>query len=250
MDQPRARPLVTIVVPAKNEERTIGRTIQGLPRATLSALGFETEVVVLDGQSRDRTAQIAHDWGATVLQDEEPGKGSAFRRAVPLLAGDIVVMVDADATYAADAIPAAVAMVADDGADVVVGRRRPQPGAMRPLHRVGNRMLSLAASVLYGRRCADVCTGLWAFRAEALRRLPLSARGFDLEAELWALSCRSGLSIAFVDVDYLPREGAAKLSTLRDGWRIAARLLRSRVRTLPPSRGPLPQRPAKPGVGA
>jgi dolichol-phosphate hexosyltransferase len=225
------RGLVTIVVPAKNEEAAIGRTLRCLPVTTLAAMGLGCEVVVLDGQSQDGTVAIARRWGARIITDREPGKGNALRHARPQLGGDYIVMLDGDGTYAAEAVAAAVAAL-DRGADVVMGRRRILPGAMKPVNRVGNRLLSLAARMLYLRRCPDVCTGLWGFRREALLRLPLRSRGFGLEAELFALSARLRLRMAVVEVDYLPRHGPSKLGFARDGFRIARRLLRSRFAPL------------------
>lgn len=233
------RPIVSIVIPARNEERAIGATLRALPLSTLRAMGFRLEVVVLDGHSTDQTAAIARALGATVIPDRERGKGAALRNAIPKLRGDYVVMLDGDGTYAADAIPRAVARLAHNGADVVMGDRVAQPGAMSGLHRVGNTGLSLMARTLYLRSCPDVCTGLWGFRAEALRGMPLRSQGFGLEAELFAFACRMGLSIEHVAVDYLPRNGVAKLSSTRDGLRIARRLVVSRFASLPTAGRPL-----------
>jgi len=117
---------------------------------------------------------------------------------------------------------------------------------MTPLHRVGNSLLSLTASVLYGRVCRDVCTGLWGFRSDVLRAMPLQARGFELEAELFAVSARTGLRVGHVPVDYLPRQGDshAKLSSGRDGLRIGWWLLRSRFAPLPTPPATAPAEPA------
>lgn len=227
---------ITIVLPAKNEEAAIGRTLHALPLPTLRTMGFDVEVVVLDGNSSDRTAYIASQWGATVLTDTEKGKGSALRNARSRFTGDYVVMLDADGTYAADAIPRVVARLAFGDADVVMGRRVPQAGSMSRLHEAGNSLLSVGASVLYGRLCPDLCTGLWGFRADVLRRLPLEARGFELEAELFALSSRLGLRIQQVRTDYLPRHGRAKLAGGPDGLRIGWWLVRSRFRPARPAR--------------
>jgi len=229
---------VSIVLPARNEEAAIGRTLRALPRATLEAMGFSVEVVVLDGHSTDRTAEIARRHGATVVADRERGKGAALRHARHLLRGDYVVMLDADGTYAADAIPRVVGRLAFGGADVVMGRRVPQAGAMSRMHEYGNSLLSVGASMLYGRACPDLCTGLWGFRAEALNRLPLRSRGFELEAELFALSARLGLKIQRVRTDYLPRHGRAKLSGGPDGLRIGWWLVRSRFRPTRPIASP------------
>jgi glycosyltransferase involved in cell wall biosynthesis len=227
------RGLVTFLVPAKDEEAAIGRTLRQLPLATLRAMGYRTTTLVLDGASRDRTAQVARAAGATVVQDRRPGKGNAFRDAIPLATGAYVVLVDADATYAPDAIPLLLEPLARGQADCAMGLRRPRKGAMTPLHRAGNAAFSAAATLLYGHRARDVCTGLWAFRADALRRLPLRSQRFGLEVELFALASRLGLRVAQVDVDYLPRHGRAKLRSVRDGARIARRLVASRFVRLP-----------------
>lgn len=221
------RPLVTIVVPAKDEAGGIGDTLRSLPHTTLHAAGFDTEVIVLDGHSTDETERIALSCGASVVADRGHGKGSALREARSTFKGDYVVMLDADGTYAPDAIPRVVALLATGAADVVMGDRQTLDGSMTAVHRAGNAMLSLGATLLYGRRVRDLCTGLWGFRSDALRLLPLKSDGFELESELFALSARMRLRIKHTPVDYLPRTGASKI-TAADGLRIGWCLVRNR----------------------
>lgn len=233
--------LVTIVIPAKDEAEGIGETLRSLPVATLRAAGYDVEVVVLDGNSRDDTAAIARAWGAAVVTDREPGKGAALRHGRTALRGDYVIMLDGDGTYAPDAIPRLVEQLAWGEADVVMGCRRTNAGSMTGVHRLGNALLSFGAAVLYARRCPDVCTGMWGFRGEALRALPLRSRGFELEAEIFAVATRLGLRVGFAPVDYLPRRGRTKLST-GDGLRIGWCLVQSRFRPLArPRPAPLPK---------
>jgi dolichol-phosphate hexosyltransferase len=231
------RALVTIVIPAKDEQSAIGPTLRGLPIATLAAAGLDTEVLVLDGNSKDNTASIARDHGASVIPDRgADGKGTALRDARPLFRGDYIVMLDADGTYPPDTIPSLLVPLLVGDADIAMGTRKPTPGAMSPSHRIGNRVLSTAATLLYGRRCPDLCTGLWAFRADALKQLPLRARRFGLEAELFAMACRRKLRIVHVRADYLPRQGKDSRAKLRfgpDGSRIVLRLLRTRLARMP-----------------
>jgi len=245
------RGLLTIVLPAKNEEAALARTMRALPRGTLDALGLDVEVVVLDGHSVDATAAIGRRWGAVVIEDREPGKGNAVRNAVKALRGDYVVMLDADGTYPPDTIPRMLFPLLRGTAEVVVGDRVPQEGAMVGSHVLGNVLLSTYSSLLYGRRCRDVCTGLWAFRSDILRALPLQSRGFGLEAELFGLAARMRLRVAHVPFDYLPRHGLTKLNTGRDGLRILRRLLRTRLapipRLRPGSGAPSPQTSPSPG---
>lgn len=246
-----ARGLVTVVLPAKNEEAALARTMRALPRGTLDALGLDMEVVVLDGQSVDATAAIGRRWGAVVITDREPGKGNAVRNAVNAFRGEYVVMLDADGTYPPDTIPRMLLPLLRGAAEVAVGDRVPQQGAMVGSHILGNVLLSTYASILYGRRCRDVCTGLWAFRADILRALPLQSRGFGLEAELFGLAARMRLRVAHVPFDYLPRHGLTKLNTGRDGLRILRRLFRTRLAPLPrlAPRSKLPSPHASPTPG-
>ena len=230
------RGLVTIVIPAKNEQASIAATLGRLPMATLRAAGLEAEVLVLDGNSSDQTATIARDCGATVIPDRSAdGKGTALRDARPLFRGDYVVMLDADGTYPPDTIPSMLVPLLVGDADIAMGRRRATKGAMTASHKVGNALLSATATMLYGRKCPDLCTGLWAFRADALRSLPLKSKRFGLEAELFALASRRRLRFAHVDIDYLPRRGgsAPKLRFGPDGTRIVLRLLKSRFTRMP-----------------
>lgn len=220
-------PLVTLVVPAKDEGEAIAATLQSLPLTTLQAAGFRTEVVVLDGHSKDATASIAAQLGAIVLPDRGHGKAAALREARAWLRGDYVIMLDADGTYAPDAIPRVLALLSKGGADVVMADRTALDGSMSAVHRVGNVLLSLGASILYGRRVRDLCTGLWGFRTAALRSLPLQSSGFELEAELFALSARLHLRVLHTRVDYLPRTGTSKLGG-KDGLRIGWCLVRNR----------------------
>lgn len=230
--QDPTRPFITLVLPAKNEAEGIGTVLSELPTRTLDLMGLESQTVVLDGDSQDHTRQVVYEHGgATVVFGEGAGKAQALRSARGHLTGDLVVMLDADGTYAADAIPRILAPLIRDDADVVMGYRRIHPGAMSPTHRFGNRALTLLASLLYQRRCRDLCTGMWGFQAEALDALPLKGTGFELEAEMFAHASRLGMRIEQVPTDYLPRMGRSKLGA-SDGLRIAWWLLRSRWRRL------------------
>lgn len=232
------RPLVTFVLPAKDEAKAIGKVLAGLPTETLELMGIDSEKVVLDGDSHDATRDIVYGHGGTtVFFGDGEGKARALREARDEFNGDYILMLDADGTYAPDGIPRILARLAQDEADVVMGRRVIQPGAMSLTHRLGNRALSGMARLLYGGPCPDLCTGMWGFQAHALDSLPLEATGFELEAEMFAQASRLGLRIDHVPIDYLPRLGSSSITT-RDGLRIAWCLLRSRWRDLDGARAP------------
>lgn len=227
---PPKRAPVTVLLPAKNEESGIEATFAALPIARLVELGYPVEILVADGRSHDRTRDVARKNGARVIQQLGTGKGRAVRAALAVARGEYIVMLDADATYPAHAIPAFIAML-DDGYDIVMGSRFRgdiQEGAMKRVNRFGNHALSALASVLYGRRCTDVCTGMWAFRRETVRNLGLTSTHFEVEAELFARAVKADLRIAEVPIWYGRREGVTKLGSVGDGVKIGAALLRYR----------------------
>ena len=222
---------VTILIPTKNEEAGIGATIDALPLEKLDELGLQVEVLVVDGHSTDRTREIAEAKGAKVVLQKGKGKGWGVRSAIPHITGDYIVMLDADSTYPAESIPEFLEHVSN-GSDVVMGSRFKgtiEEGAMSGTNRLGNHVLSLMASALYGRRCTDVCTGMWAFKRGALKTLKLNSNHFEIEAELFAQSAKSGLRIKEVPILYRRRSGQSGLNSWRDGAKIAAKLLRKRV---------------------
>lgn len=226
------RPSITILLPAKNEETGIEATFAALPLDRLRELGYPLEILVADGKSHDRTREVALRHGARVISQLGTGKGRGVRSALDVAKGDYIVMLDADSTYPAKAIPAFVAML-EEGYDVVMGSRflgQIEEGAMKRLNRVGNHGLSALASVLYGRRCTDVCTGMWAFRRETMRTLGLTSTHFEIEAEMFARAAMAGLRVCELPITYGCREGVTKLGSVTDGFRIGAALLRYRLR--------------------
>jgi dolichol-phosphate mannosyltransferase len=100
---------------------------------------------------------------------------------------------------------------------------------MTRLNVVGNVLLSLLAWALFGARISDVCTGFWGYRSDAIRRLELEARGFELEADMFVECVRNGLRIAEIPITYRARADQPKLSSLRDGVKIGMFLWKRRL---------------------
>jgi dolichol-phosphate mannosyltransferase len=221
---------VAIVIPTLNEERSIAKVIDGVPVIDLLRNGLETAVYVIDGQSTDNTRQIAVEKGATIIPEERKGKGSAVQTAFNSIDADYAIMVDGDNTYPMSAALEMLRLL--HTYDVVIGSRLKgtiEPGAMTKLNVAGNKLLSLLARLLFGARISDVCTGLWAYRRDAIRRLDLEARGFEIEADMFAECVRNGLRIAEIPITYSARKDQAKLSSLRDGVKIGLFLCTRRL---------------------
>ncbi len=221
---------ISIILPALNEELTIGKVIDEIPRQALEEEGYQVEVVVVDNNSTDRTRQVAEAKGARVIHEPRRGKGRAVRTALASLKADFVFMLDADYTYPATYIRDMLKLLCQDYS-VVIGSRlkgRREKGAMKRLNLFGNFLLSLMASVLYRTRISDLCTGYWGMRGEVIPKLRLLADGFQLEAELFTQLARKGYRIAEVPIYYRRREAKTKLSRIKDGVKIGRMLIARR----------------------
>lgn len=221
---------VAVTIPTLNEERSIGKVIDDVPVAGLLQSGFETAVYVIDGSSSDNTREIAVEKGAKVILEERRGKGSAIQTAFKSINADYVIMVDGDGTYPIEMATEVIRLLQTN--DVVIGSRLKgtiEPGAMTNLNVAGNALLSLLAGMLFGVQISDLCTGFWGYKGDAIRRFELGARGFEIEADMFAECVRKGLHIAEIPVTYRARADQPKLSSIRDGVKIGLFLCKRRL---------------------
>ncbi len=225
---------LSVLLPALNEAGGIRKVMHRMPRTRLERMGFDLRVQLLDGGSSDGTREFARRHGAEVYVQQGWGKGSALRQFLPTLESSYCVILDSDATYPPSRIPD-FARALRNGASVVVGSRfkgKIHDGAMTAPNRLGNKLLSRFASVLYAVPISDVCSGMWGFRTDVLKSFEIHADGFDLEANLFAECVRRGVPIVEIPIPYYRRIGSAKLR-VRTGIRIAWALLLNRIRSSP-----------------
>ncbi len=228
-----SQPEILIVLPTLNEEQTIGRVIDEIPGKALEGVGYKVRLLVVDGNSTDRTREIAAEKGVGIVTERRRGKGIAVSKALSSVEADFIFMLDADYTYPAGYIPDMLKLL--DTHHAVIGSRmrgRREKGAMSRLNLVGNYLLSLIATVFYGKKISDVCSGFWGFRGEVVKALSLRATAFDLEAEIFSQLTRRGYTIAEIPIDYRKRLSPPKLRSLRDGTRIGWALITRRFRRL------------------
>jgi glycosyltransferase involved in cell wall biosynthesis len=210
---------IAVLLPCYNEEAAIGATVAGF-RAALPA----ARIYVYDNNSQDGTAAAAAAAGATVRTERMQGKGHVVRRMFADVEADIYVMADGDATYDAAAAPALVAKLVDERLDMVVGARRSEvEEAYRRGHRLGNRLFTGLLSSLFGRSFSDIFSGYRIFSRRFVKSFPALSRGFETETEISVHALELAMPVAELLTSYAARpEGShSKLSTWRDGWRIA-----------------------------
>ena len=170
---------VVVIVPAFNEERTVGRVVRGA-LDVLPAAGMEGRVVVVDDGSTDRTADVAREAGAEVISlGANHGVGQAFRTGLDRslrLGADYVLNMDADGQFDPASIPALLDPLLKGEADVALGSRFADPRLVPEMPRVkrwGNRWMSRIISHIAGQRFHDVSCGFRAYTREAALRLNL-----------------------------------------------------------------------------
>ena len=220
VDVAEKQPLVSVVIPCLNEEENIEAVVQ-LARDVFEREDIDGEVVVADNASEDRSAELARAAGARVVQEPRRGYGSAYLAGFAAARGRFIVMADADLTYDFNEVPRFVAFL-DDGADLVMGDRMDniRPGAMPWHHRyIGNPVLSGTLNLFFKTGVRDAHCGMRAVRREVLPRLDLRTPGMEFASEMVIRAAKEGLEIRELPIEYHPRGGESKLSSLRDGWR-------------------------------
>ena len=217
--------MVTIIIPTRND-RAVGKVID-----EIRELPFDCKIVVTDYKSTDGTREAVLLREATLIDEPEKGKGIAVRNVLKGLETDYIVILDADYTYPAGYIPDILTGL-HSGADVAIGYRCwKEKGSMSFTNRIGNFLLSLLASILFGYRIYDVCSGMWGFRKKVLSQFKLTSRDFTLEVDFFTNAIRNSCRISQVPIGYRPRlEGSKAKLRVWDGFRIAWFLIRRRFR--------------------
>ena len=220
---PPAQPIVDVVIPAFDEERSLPLVLDAVPDRLVR------RVVVTDNNSRDRTAEVAIAHGAEVVHEPRPGYGSACLAALAHIRAtgppDIVVFLDADYSDHPDEMPRVVAPIVEGRAEIVIGSRvlgEREPGALLPQARMGNVVACQLIRLLYGHRYTD----LGPFRAarwDAFEQLAMEDTDFGWTAEMQVKALRHRMRVVEVPVSY--RKRVRRLEDHRHGERHRARRL-------------------------
>ena len=217
---------VSVVIAALNEEAGIGPTLKEL-KDVLN----EPYLIVVDGNSIDRTLEIAKNMGAMVSLQNGAGKGDALFQGYRQLDSRVryVVFTDADFTYPAEYIPKMIEILEQDpNVGMVIGNRFDGENNFDKFSKnkfyIGNRLLAFAQYAINGIKLGDPLSGLRVVRSSILKDWKPKSKGFDVEAEMNALIRREGYQITEIPINYRQRLGEKKLK-LRHGVGIMKRIL-------------------------
>jgi len=203
---------IALIIPAFNEEKSIGQVLSGVPEVV-------SEIVVVDNNSTDRTADVARDAGATVLHEPQKGYGYACLKGINYLGQksktpDIIVFMDGDYSDYPEELPKVVGPILNQGMDLVIGSRKKElreEGSMTPQQVFGNWLATTLMRLLYGARFTD----LGPFRAityEALMAMEMEDKTYGWTVEMQLKALRQKLAYTEVPVRYKKRIGVSKVS--------------------------------------
>lgn len=213
------------IIPCCNEAAAIGPLVTAV-RAQLP------RVLVVDDGSTDGTAAASRQAGAEVLSSSvNQGKGVALQRGLRRaheLGCAWALLLDGDGQHAVEDIPAFLAVMAADRADLVIGNRMAAPAAMPPLRRRINRIMSGVLSSLTGTALPDTQCGFRLVRLSVWATLPLQCAHFEVESEMLVACLAAGHRVEFLPVRSRYQSEHSKVRPCRDTVRWLAWLWRAR----------------------
>ncbi len=201
---------LSVLIPVYNEEPTVREIL-----TRVLALGAVVkEIVVVDDGSKDKTAEIVRQFAEgepKVRFYQSPinqGKTAAIKKALELATGEILIIQDADLEYDPAEIPEVIDPILNGHADVVFGSRFLVRKAARVLyfyHYLANVGLTFLSNMLTNRNMSDIETCYKAFRAEVIKPMVLTSKGFGMEVEITAMICKTRARTYEVPISYYGR---------------------------------------------
>lgn len=204
---------LSVVIPCYNEEGGVREVIGRMPPSI-------DEIVVVDNNCTDRTAEVATSLGARVVAEKTPGYGAAYKAGLAAATGDVIITMDGDGTYPPEEIDRLVDEMVAKRWDFLSASRFPltDPKAMNFTNRIGNWVLTVTAFVLFFKPIQDSQTGMWVFKRELLKKLHLKSDGMPFSQEIKLEAIMRGGRFGESHIPYGARIGEVKLQKWRDGW--------------------------------
>jgi glycosyltransferase involved in cell wall biosynthesis len=211
---------VSIIIPALNEESGLKKTLYSIPKAAILELGYDLEILVIDGNSTDQTRDVAKELSARIIVEERNGYGRAYKTGFSAATGDIIVTLDADGTYPAELIPDYIVQLTASALDFITVNRfsSMEPGSMSITHKFGNLILSTVMRCLYSVDVQDSQSGMWVMHKSFVDKIDLLADDMSLSEEIKIIAFKFFKAVE-LNGKYFNRTGSAKLATFKHGWK-------------------------------
>jgi len=222
-------------MPTLNEEKGVGKTIDSIKKEVFKKNNWEPEIIIIDGDSKDKTKQIAKQKKAKIILEKRKGYGRAYKTGIPQTTGDIIVTGDADATYPFDKIHKYIQILLDENLDFITTDRFAalRHGSMSVKHAFGNFILATILRILFLINIRDSQSGMWIFKKDALKKIqPIEefndGMPFSEEIKIEMFTSKNIKAKEVPSTLYM-REGDVKLQSFGDGWKNLKFLFKKRL---------------------
>jgi len=223
------RSVVTVVIPAYNEEATIGDVLSNTAEV-MDSLDVPYEIIVVNDGSTDKTGLIASGYKAMVLSYEQNrGKGYALKKALQHAQGDIIVTIDSDGEHQPKEIPDLIKPLFN-GTDIVAGSRflGKNSYVTTRINQMGNFLFNMAIMTLTGKRITDSQTGFRAIKRTVLEKFSLKSDGYEIETEITIKGLKNGFVFKETPISCSRNKyRVSKLKLLSDGTKILKTILKA-----------------------
>jgi glycosyltransferase involved in cell wall biosynthesis len=210
---------LSIIIPAFNEEESIGATIDGV-RNAVETCSIDFEVIVVDDGSSDKTLEIAKSKGVRVLRnDQNKGYGASLKAGIQKAQFGLIAIIDADGTYPPDELRHLLAEMNQKGFDydMVVGSRTGAYVKIPILRKPAKWFLTQLADYLTNSKIPDLNSGLRVFKRGLIERfIDLLPDGFSLTTTITIAALTNDYQVKYIPINYYKRTGRSSIRPLQD----------------------------------
>jgi len=218
--------MLSIVIPAYNEECGIGQTLDEL-KSVLASQAMTYEIIVVDDASTDQTAHIARQKGVQLISHKKNrGYGASIKTGVRKAMHETILITDADGTYPAKAIPEIMEQMKE--ADMVVGARVGKQVSIPLIRRPAKWFITKLANMLSNAKIPDLNSGLRAMKKELFHQfIRILPDGFSLTTTITIALHSSHYRVQYIPISYLKRQGKSKIRPIQDTLNFILLILRT-----------------------
>jgi glycosyltransferase involved in cell wall biosynthesis len=215
---------ISLIIPCYNEEKGVEHLMKSLPESI-------DEVIVVDNNCTDRTAAVAKQYGAIVVEEKTPGYGSAYKCGMKRATNEIIVTMDGDGTYPVNQFEYLVKKLVDTDLEFISACRFPlaDKKAMKRMNKIGNFVLTLSINILFFTKIKDSQTGMWIFYRSLLNDFVLKSNGMPFSEEIKLEAIKRKKRFAEIHIKYEDRLGTVKLNRWKDGFSNLLFIVKKRI---------------------